>query len=109
MSCAVSVGVGRSRGRFLRYLSMMNDFRYITSDPEILGGKPCIKGTRISVEFILELIASGGDRDAIVARYPQLSREAVEEAVRYAARFLENESNITAKVRGRSDSAESAA
>ena len=35
------------------------NFPYITSDPEILGGKPIIKNTRISVEFILELVASG--------------------------------------------------
>ncbi|MCA9557565.1 MAG: DUF433 domain-containing protein, partial [Myxococcales bacterium] len=35
----------------------MND--WISVDPEILGGKPCVRGTRISVEFILELMASG--------------------------------------------------
>jgi uncharacterized protein (DUF433 family) len=34
-------------------------FRYITTNPEILGGKPCIKGTRLSVEFILELLPAG--------------------------------------------------
>ena len=63
----------------------------ITCDPEILGGKPCIKGTRISVEFILELLASGGSIATIVERYPHLAAEDVEQAVQYAAHFLENE------------------
>ena len=34
----------------------------IVSDPEVLGGKPCVRGTRLSVEFLLELAASGGTR-----------------------------------------------
>jgi uncharacterized protein (DUF433 family) len=60
----------------------------IVTDPSILNGKPCVRGTRISVEFILELIASGGSVTDIVAAYPQLSVEDVQEAVRYAANLL---------------------
>ncbi|RJP36164.1 MAG: DUF433 domain-containing protein [Phycisphaerales bacterium] len=66
-------------------------FERIVCNPGILGGKPCIRGTRISVEFILELLGSGGSRDEIVHAYPQLTATDVEDAVRYAARFLENE------------------
>ena len=66
-------------------------FERIVSDPSVFGGKPCIRGTRISVEFILELIASGASRDDIVGAWPNLSAEDVEEAVLYAARFLKNE------------------
>jgi uncharacterized protein (DUF433 family) len=66
-------------------------FSRICSDPAILGGKPCVRGTRVSVEFILELLASGASRDDILAAYPHLSAEDLEEAVRYAARFLRNE------------------
>jgi uncharacterized protein (DUF433 family) len=62
----------------------------ITSDPAILGGKPCIQGTRISVEFILELIASGSSVGDIVDRYPHLRREDVEAAVRFAADSVRN-------------------
>ncbi len=58
-------------------------FDRIVSDPAILGGKPCVKGTRLSVEFILELVASGASRDDIVGKYPQLSAEDVEQAVRF--------------------------
>lgn len=60
-------------------------FPRIVSDPAILGGKPIIKGTRISVEFILELCASGAGREEIVRQYPHLSAEDVEQAIRFAA------------------------
>lgn len=66
-------------------------FPRISVDPAVLGGKPVIRGTRLSVEFILELIASGGSRDSIVKAYPQLAVDDVDEAVRYAAGFMRNE------------------
>ncbi|MEI8376550.1 MAG: DUF433 domain-containing protein [Planctomycetota bacterium] len=73
-------------------------FTRIESSPNVLGGKPCIKGTRISVEFILELAASGAGRDEIVRAYPHLVAEDVEEALQYAARFLKNEVVLLAEV-----------
>jgi len=75
-------------------------FDRITSDPVILGGKPCIKGTRISVEFILELVAAGGARDDILKAYPHLTAADIEQALRYAARFLKNEVVLTGEVGG---------
>ena len=74
-------------------------FDRITADPTILGGKPCIKGTRISVDFLLELLAQGASREDILKAYPHLSAEDVEQALRYAARFLENEVVIAAEIR----------
>jgi uncharacterized protein (DUF433 family) len=73
-------------------------FNRIVCNPNILGGKPCVKGTRISVEFVLELAASGAGRNDILAAYPQLTVEDIEEAMHYAARFLENEVLITTEV-----------
>jgi uncharacterized protein (DUF433 family) len=73
-------------------------FSRIVSSPAVLGGKPCIKGTRISVEFVLELAASGASRDEIVRAYPHVTPEDVEEALRYAARSLKNEVLLTAEV-----------
>ena len=63
-------------------------FSRITATPGVLRGKPCIKGTRISVEFLLELIASGATRDDILREYPHLAAEDVEEALRYASCLL---------------------
>lgn len=64
-------------------------FPHIVSDPAILSGKPCILGTRLSVEFLLELIASGASIAEIVQAYPQVSSEEVEDAMQYATHLLE--------------------
>jgi uncharacterized protein (DUF433 family) len=61
----------------------------ITSNPAILGGKPIIRGTRISVEMILEWVASGATRDDIVRKHPHLSEADVEQALAYAAASVE--------------------
>ncbi len=57
----------------------------IDSNPAVLGGKPCMKGTRISVEFILELVASGASRDEVIAAHPRLTIEDVEQALIFVA------------------------
>ena len=56
----------------------------ITRDPAVLGGKACIAGTRISVEYVLELLEDGHGLDEIVAEHERLTREAVEAAIAYA-------------------------
>jgi uncharacterized protein (DUF433 family) len=64
---------------------------WIVSSPGLLGGKPCIKGTRISVEFVLELFASGASREDILRAYPQVSPEGLAAALRYAAEAMKND------------------
>ena len=63
----------------------------IVSDPHTLGGKPCVRGTRLSVEFLLELVASGGTQEQILAQYPQLTSDGFAAAFRYAADALKGE------------------
>lgn len=75
-------------------------FDRIECRSDVLGGKPCVKGTRISVEFLLELVASGAARDDIVRNYPQLTADDVEQALRYAARALQNDLVISTEVGG---------
>ena len=60
----------------------------ITSDPKIMLGKPVIKGTRITVEHILEKLAYGDTVDSIAAQHPQLTAEQVHAAVMFAAEVL---------------------
>ena len=67
------------------------NWQYITSNPQILEGKPIIKNTRISVALILEWIANGSTIDDIVYEFPQLSRQAVQEAIHYASERSRNE------------------
>ena len=64
---------------------------HITVDPAVLAGKPVVKGTRISVELLLDRLADGWSHDDILAAYPQLTREQVLAAVRFASELFKEE------------------
>jgi uncharacterized protein (DUF433 family) len=66
-------------------------YRLIVSDIAILGGKPCIKGTRISVQLILEWIATGASIQDILIKHPHISIEAIQQAILYASDAMKNE------------------
>ncbi len=57
----------------------------IIVDREILAGKPVIRGTRLAVEFVLELLAAGQSEDEILANYPGLTREDILACLAYAS------------------------
>ncbi len=63
----------------------MEPLKRITVDPEVMGGKPCIRGMRVTVGTIVGLIATGKTVEDILAEYPYLEREDVLEALSYAA------------------------
>ncbi|MDE0484627.1 MAG: DUF433 domain-containing protein [Candidatus Poribacteria bacterium] len=63
----------------------------IIANPEILGGKPIVEGTRLSVEHILGLLASGMSHAEIIADYPILTEESIRAVLAYAAKALRNE------------------
>lgn len=63
----------------------------IAFDPNILAGKAVIKGTRISVELILGLLANGWTVETILENYPQLKREDIVAALKYATEILKEE------------------
>lgn len=63
----------------------------IVVDQKILVGKPVIKGTRLSVEFILDLLATGWSIERILDDYPQLEREDVMAVLKYAAEMVKEE------------------
>lgn len=66
-------------------------FERISSDPDILHGKPCIKGTRIPVYLIVSLVAEGETVENILEDYPTLTPEDIKAALRYAAKLSEYE------------------
>ena len=68
-------------------------FERITVDPEICGGKPCIRGMRFPVSRLLGLLASGETAESILQSYPYLKLEDIQEALSYAA-FLADEQVI---------------
>ena len=66
-------------------------YRKIVADPEILGGKPIVDGTRLSVAHILGLLSNDMSVDEVVEAYPILEREDVLNVIGYAAVALEND------------------
>jgi uncharacterized protein (DUF433 family) len=63
----------------------MNEFARVTQDPAVMGGKPCIRGMRVTVGMIVGQIGAGRSIDELLADYPYLEREDILEALRYAA------------------------
>jgi uncharacterized protein (DUF433 family) len=63
----------------------------ITSDPEIFGGKPIVRGSRIAVELVLALLAQGRDVPSILAEYPDLEVEDVRACLAYAHAVIASE------------------
>jgi uncharacterized protein (DUF433 family) len=66
----------------------MDRQEHITVDPEILAGKPVIKGTRISVELIIDLLASEWTEEDILHNYSGLTRQGILACLRYASAML---------------------
>lgn len=64
---------------------------YIHSDPEILGGKPVVRGTRLAVDFLLSLLAEGWSAQQVLDNYPQLTAEALRSVFAYASEALQDE------------------
>jgi len=67
----------------------------IVVDPEVLSGKPVIKGTRIPVYLIIELLANDISENEILDQYPTLKKEDIKAALLYASKCIENEETIT--------------
>ena len=63
----------------------MKHLARITTDPQVMGGKPCIRGLRMTVGTIVGLIAAGHSRDDILKLYPYLEEADIQEALGYAA------------------------
>lgn len=63
----------------------MKNFERITLDPAVMGGKPCIRGLRVTVGTVVGLVASGYSQQEIVALYPYLEADDIVEALRFAA------------------------
>ncbi|CAN5847995.1 DUF433 domain-containing protein [soil metagenome] len=58
---------------------------YVTVDPKVCHGKPCVKGTRVMVSVILDNLAVGQTPEEIMESYPSVSREAIKSTIAYAA------------------------
>jgi uncharacterized protein (DUF433 family) len=65
--------------------NQMKDLNRITLDPAVMGGKPCIRGLRVTVGAVVGLLATGRSREEILKAYPYLEAEDINQALAYAA------------------------
>lgn len=72
----------------------MNWRDHIVSDPEILVGKPVVKGTRLSVELVLDRLADGWTAEDLFKSYPRLTPEALQAVFAFAAEVLKDEDYV---------------
>ncbi len=63
----------------------MDTFPRITFDPAVMGGKACVRGLRVTVGTIIGLLAAGRTAEEILAAYPYLEREDIDQSLAYAA------------------------
>ncbi|MGI3901877.1 MAG: DUF433 domain-containing protein [Janthinobacterium lividum] len=64
----------------------MSEIHRITVDPDLCGGRPCLRGLRIRVRDVLDLLAAGADRAEVLADYPLLEDGDITASLEYAAR-----------------------
>jgi uncharacterized protein (DUF433 family) len=76
----------------------MNWRERIVIDPDVLVGKPVVRGTRLAVELIIDLLAQGWAEEEILRNYPGLTREDVQACLRYASEVLRAEKIYPLKV-----------
>ncbi len=75
---------------------MNTSIERIISDPKICSGKPCVKGTRIPVHIILDLLAVGESFEGIKKVYPNITDEDIKACLNYAAILADEEAGVTA-------------
>jgi uncharacterized protein (DUF433 family) len=75
---------------------LMNNPR-ISSDPAVMMGKPCIKGTRITVELILRKLGAGRSMTDLLQAYPHLTEDDVRAALAFAADYMQHETVLAAE------------
>jgi uncharacterized protein (DUF433 family) len=73
----------------MRYRTHVLQFTRITIDPDVMGGKPCIRGMRVTVGMIVEALSTGRTIEQLLADFPYLEEPDVREALAFAARLVQ--------------------
>lgn len=79
----------------MKFSNLQDIQQYITTNPKVMMGKPIIKGTRITVELILEKLANGETIENILTAHPQISRDAVLATIALAAKIIKAVTNFS--------------
>ncbi len=78
-------------------MATIHPFDRITVDPDIMGGKPCVRGMRIQVSLILNLVANDMSKEEILKAYPYIEPEDISQCLRYAAWLTEDRLELLAE------------
>jgi uncharacterized protein (DUF433 family) len=73
----------------MRYHDDVQQFSRITMDPDIMGGKPCIRGMRVTVGMIVEALSAGRTIEQLLADFPYLEEPDIRDALAFAARLAQ--------------------
>jgi len=74
---------------YVRYDDDVQQFNRITMDPEVMGGKPCIRGMRVTVGMIVEAMAAGRTIEQLLADFPYIEEPDIRDALAFAARLAQ--------------------
>ena len=78
-------------------MTIVKPFDRITVDPNIMDGKPCIRGMRIQVSLVLNLVANGMSSEEIIEAYPYIEPEDISQCLQYAAWLAEDRLELVAE------------
>lgn len=78
-------------------MTTLKPFDRITVDPNIMNGRPCIRGMRLQVSLILSLVANGMTTEEIIKAYPYIEPEDISQCLRYAAWLAEDRIELLAE------------
>ena len=73
----------------MRYHDDVQQFSRITMDPDVMGGKPCIRGMRVTVGMIVEALSAGRTIEQLLADFPYLEEPDIRDALAFAARLAQ--------------------
>lgn len=79
-----------STPRQTAYTRTMNEHERITINPNQCGGRPCVRGMRIRVKDVLDMLAGGASQQEILSDFPDLEAEDIRACIAYAARYLDH-------------------
>ncbi len=78
-------------------MTTLKPFDRITVDPNVMSGRPCIRGMRVQVSLILSLVANGMGTEEIIKAYPYIEPEDISQCLRYAAWLAEDRIELLAE------------
>ncbi len=78
-------------------MTILQPFDRITVDPSVMNGRPCIRGMRVQVSLVLNLVANGMTKEEIIEAYPYIESEDIAQCLRYASWLAEDRIDLLAE------------